>query len=372
MTAPPSEPATTGTPGFCAAEARRSTRPVVVFDLGGTWFRAGVLVDGDTVAALRRHPAVTRAAAPATAAVLQQRIVDWLVRTLDEIRLEWPTALDLCAVSLGAAMDGRTGHVVGSAPLFGSERTDWWPARELSARRPDARWSVVNDVSALAYALLGNDRLDQRRQAAAVTVSTGIAYRTIDLASGRIPLDREHGLQGEIGHLPAQLHWDGAPVTARCDCGAPDHVASFSSGAGIGRFLRSLPAAVWGGTDTANRSTAQTLASFGGLVAQGHRGALRVLDAVTLPLARVLLAQAALNPEVEHTVLTGGVVDNLGDAYLASLLRNLNQLGLYGISDRDQGYFARRIVRGQPNGLNALRGAGVHARGILNERAHTA
>ncbi len=87
---------------------------------------------------------------------------------------------------------------------------------------------------------------------------------------------------------------------------------------------------------------------------------------MTAPLAEVLLVQACLNPEVEYTVLTGGVVDGLGDPYLDSLRGNLGRLGLYGISDRDPDYFAPRILRGRSDGLCALRGAGIHARGLVD------
>ncbi|MFJ9517218.1 ROK family protein [Kitasatospora sp. NPDC101801] len=364
MTAP------TASQGFSAEAARRSRRPVLVLDLGGTWFRAGVLTADGTVVAQRRDPALTVTTHPGSVTGLQHRITDWLVRTADALApgLAAIGGAPLCAVSLGAAMNGLTGEVLGSAPLFGSASTSWWPAAELATRRPGLRWSVVNDVSALAYALLVDTALPRHGKAAALTVSTGIAYRTIDLATGHVPLDPHHGLQGEIGHLPAQLTWEGRPVAAHCDCGAPDHVAALASGAGIGRFLRSLPAETWGGRTGPGTDP---VAAFTDRAAAGHPGALRVLDAVTLPLARVLLAQATLDPEVGLTVLTGGVVDGLGDVYLDSLLRNLAQPGPYGIADRDRDYFTGRIVRGRPDGLTALRGAGVHARGIPNERVHS-
>lgn len=356
--------------GLPAAAARVDESPVAVFDIGGTWFRAGVLTGDGSVTGLRRLPANGGKTGSGTVAGLQRCIVDWLVRTVDEIRDERPEPVDTCAVSLGAAMNHSTGEVFGAAPLFGPARTSWWPAVELAARRPDVRWTVVNDVSALAYALLADDSLGRSGSAAAVTISTGIAYRTIELATGRIPVDRTYGLQGEIGHLPAELLWDGRALTLPCDCGAADHVSSYSSGRGIEQLLHHLPAETWGGTEATPGTGA--VPAFSGAVATGHPGALRVLDAVTEPLARVLLTQACLNPEVERTVLTGGVVDSLGDAYLESLLGHLNRLGLYGMSDRDPQYLAGRIVRGRSDGLNALRGAGIHARRMTDGRVRPA
>ncbi|MEK9522549.1 ROK family protein [Streptomyces venezuelae] len=368
--------------GFRADLARGSRRPIIVLDLGGTWFRAGVLRADGTVAVFRRDPAVGARTRPGPVRALQDGIVDWLVGAVDTVLGAAgadlaaphgePPGPPRCAVSLGAAMNGTTGEVRGSAPLFGSATTSWWPAAELVARRPDVRWSVVNDVSALAYALLTDPAAPARGKAAALTVSTGIAYRTIELATGRIPLDARHGLQGEIGHLPSRLDWEGGPLSARCDCGAPDHVAAYSSGSGIAALLRRLPIASWGGPDEPEARRGPLTDVFGARVADGHPGALRLLDAVTRPLAEVLTTQATLDPEVTPTVLTGGVVDGLGDAYLHSLLRNMARTGLYGITDRDPDHFADRIVRGRPDGLGALRGAGVHARGLPNERVHTA
>ncbi|GAA2997164.1 hypothetical protein [Actinokineospora diospyrosa] len=88
---------------------------------------------------------------------------------------------------------------LGAAPLFGAERTDWWPGVELRAARPGVSWVVVNDVSAL----LCNDELDQTGAAAAV--SMGIAYRTIDLCTRCVPYDREHGCKGRspVAHVVA-------------------------------------------------------------------------------------------------------------------------------------------------------------------------
>ncbi|KJK51717.1 hypothetical protein UK23_06150 [Lentzea aerocolonigenes] len=342
--------------------ARSSAVPVVVFDLGGTWSRSGVL-DGREVVGLERTPTSTVLGGVRAGDEARRRIISWLAETFD--RISGATRVARCAVSLGAAMDGRTGEVVGAAPLFGAERFSWWPEKELRLARPEVAWTVVNDVSALAYALLHNDDVNQAGTAAAVTVSTGIAYRTIDLATGHIPYDRDNGLQGEIGHLPSRMDWEGRPVTALCDCGARDHVSAFASGAAVERFLREIRSPRWGVPDG-------TVETFAASVHNGHAGARAVLDAVTMPMAEVVLAQACLNPRVEHTVFTGGVVDGLGEHYLASLTGNLGRLGLYGVSDRDPGYFARRLRTGQADRLDALRGAGIHARGFRQGGACTA
>jgi len=275
-------------------------------------------------------------------------------------------SLSLVGVSLGAAMDGRIGRVLTSAPLWGPGRAEFSPADELARRLGGERCAVVNDVSALAYALLCAGSPVTGAMAAALTVSTGIAYRTIDLRSGHIPLDPDHGLQGEIGHLPAHFHHRGQAFDADCDCGAPNHVSSFSSGRGMERILRTLPDVPGLPQDRSGLRPEDLVQLFGVAVEEHRPGATDLLDAFTRPLAHVLLCQATLNPDVGGTVLTGGVADGLGDAYRESLLRNLNDLELYEISQQDPSYFSRRIVRGIGDGLDALRGAGIYARGVLD------
>ncbi|MFH8984773.1 ROK family protein [Streptomyces varsoviensis] len=332
--------------------------PILCLDLGGTWFRSGLLDENDELHPLTKTPALSVRTHPQPPAVLQAMLVEHIVATATRARdAHGCTAL---AISLGAAINGRTGLVIGSAPLWGPGRHPLPLGQILADRLPRLPVHVINDVSALAHTLRArHDHPPGTRKAAAVTVSSGIAYRTIDLDTAHIPLDQRHGLQGEIGHLPAPVRWRDRPLTAVCDCGGTDHVSAFSSGRGITELLRTLPEAAPFRTAADPRAT---LAAFARGVARGDPRAMALLDLFTLPLARVLLHQATLDPEVSATYLFGGVVDGLGDPYLHSLLRNLNDLGLYEISATDETYFARRVLRGAADGLAGLKGAGLHLR----------
>ncbi|MFJ1646927.1 ROK family protein [Streptomyces sp. NPDC088258] len=331
--------------------------PVLTFDIGGTWWRVGLLTEEGEVRLLSRVPAVSRHGNPdRPTADLQTELVDFLVRSAREALREH--ALDRVGVSMGAALNGHTGRIWASAPLWGSEIAPFDLLTPLRAELPALTWKVINDVSALAVALRAQAPPD-RTKAAAVTVSTGIAYRTIDLRTGHIPLDPVYGLQGEIGHLPVEFAMDGRPVVARCDCGVPGHLAAYSSGRGIEALLTTLDQAAW--LRSPARSGDRPIVVLARAVRDGDPRAVRLLDAFTLPLARILLTQTTLDPEVDLTVLSGGVVELLGDEYRASVLRNLGAGGVYGVTDRDPGYFERRMVLGSRDGLDALRGAGLHA-----------
>jgi len=359
-------------PGFNVRTARLSRSPVIVFDLGGTRFRAGVLNEDDDVVQLRERPAIGLRTCAAPVPALQRQLVDYVVETAAE--LASASGVRTAGVSIGAAVNHTTGRVIGSAPLWGSALCDFDLVSQLQRACPGIRWTVLNDVTALATSLVKQVGTTSSDFAAAVTVSSGIAYRTIDLRTGAIPVDPGNGLQGEIGHLPAEAFWHGRRLDARCDCGAERHVAGFSSGPGIFRLIRDDPeladlASLWQGTSLEEGPEAEMrlLEAFAERVRAADEIAESLLDTVTGPLAQVILYQATLNPQVTATVLDGGVVDGFGPAYLRSVLRNLQRFGLYAVSGQDPGYFSQRIRLGRGDGLSALRGAGLRARGTDSE-----
>lgn len=334
--------------------------PVVALDLGGTWFRSAVISPDDEVRDIRTHRAVGRSRFPhATAEALQQGMADYLLSEVRQRREEL-TGRDgalAVGVSLGAAINARTEMVIGSAPLWGPDAPIFDLGALLRYAEPDVRWTIVNDVSAAALAFAATVEELGVKRVAALAVGTGIAMRTIDVASRHIATDPLHGLQGEVGHLPAgPLEVDGRSYDLHCDCGALNHVSSFVSGRGLERVL-------------AAHAGEMTVEEFAARVRAGDEGAIQLLDAATRPLSRTLLDQAVLDPACELVALCGGVVDGLGDAFLDSLLRNLGELGMYGVSDHDEGYFRRRLVLTPPGSQLNLRGAGQAAR---RERAPAA
>jgi 3-dehydroquinate synthetase/predicted NBD/HSP70 family sugar kinase len=326
--------------------------PVVAFDLGGTWFRSAVISPNGDAQDLRTHPAIGRSRFPhAPAAALQQGLADYVLSEVRQRRAELVGEDGALAVgiSLGAAINARTEIVIGSAPLWGPDAPVFDLGGLLRSAEPGVHWTIVNDVSAAAIAFAATVEELGVGRIAALAVGTGIAMRTIDVASRHIATDPLHGLQGEVGHLPAgPLEVDGRAFDLHCDCGALNHVSSFVSGRGLERVL----AAHAGG---------MTVEEFAVRVRAGDAGAVQLLDAATRPLSRTLLDQAVLDPACELVALCGGVVDGLGDAFLHSLLRNLNELGMYGVSDHDEGYFRRRLVLTPPGSQLNLRGAGQAA-----------
>src|SRR5262245_45927814 len=96
-----------------------SQTPVVALDLGGTWFRSAAVSSRDDVEDLRRQPAVGRSSFPdAPAEALQQGLAAYVLAEVRRRRTELAGEDGSLAVgiSLGAAINARTGTVIGSAP----------------------------------------------------------------------------------------------------------------------------------------------------------------------------------------------------------------------------------------------------------------
>ena len=203
--------------------------PVAVVDVGGTRLRSATWTPEGGLRDRTEWPSPGRYRDPgATVEQLRSRLVR-------EICAAVPAGPDVVAgVSVGAALDHRTGAVYASAPLWGDCTEPMDLLAELRAARRDVRWHVVNDVTAaLLHVALSPARTSARKVLLA-TISTGIACRVMDRRDGRIPVD-DCGLQGEIGHLPARAAVCGEPLRLLCDCGVQSHLAAFSSGPGIQR-----------------------------------------------------------------------------------------------------------------------------------------
>jgi 3-dehydroquinate synthetase/predicted NBD/HSP70 family sugar kinase len=207
-------------------------------------------------------------------------------------------------------------------------------AGELRTAQPDISWTIINDVSAAAMAFAALPWASGAKKLAAVALGTGIALRTIEVPTSRIATDGHHGTQGEIGHVSTEVSIRGRRLSLPCDCGTPDHLSAFLSGRGIPRVLAA--------TDYAQDAADPTKA-FVDATQAADPVALALLDEVTLPLSRILLDLAVLDPECELVVLYGGVATAFGEPLRASVVQNLNRLGLYGVTDREPDFFDRRI-----------------------------
>ncbi|AEV84571.1 2-epi-5-epi-valiolone 7-kinase [Actinoplanes sp. SE50] len=332
--------------------------PVTVADVGGTHLRWARWSPDGGLGEVHTTPSPGHARRPgAGAADLQAELIRELASRVE------PGAR--AGVSLGAAMDHHSGTAYASAPLWGPQVSPFDVPAALRAARPDVHWTVVNDVTAGLLHLAEMVRDAGVRKACLVTISTGIACRTMDLRTGGIPVDAA-GLQGEIGHLPATVLADGVPVVTRCDCGEPGHVAASSSGPGIRRVAAVLARrdpATWAGSGPTTRMMAGSgfEDAFRAALDDGDPVAADLLTAVTAPIADLLRTALCLDPELDLIALTGGVAHGLEPHYSAAVHDHLRRRGLYLTSEREPDWLTGRIRVVPPATADPLVGAGLAA-----------
>ncbi|OZE78060.1 hypothetical protein CH304_22480 [Rhodococcus sp. 15-649-1-2] len=310
----------------------------VSVDLGGTWLR------------IRAGSAIERFPAPS---VLQQpglsvdRLLQQLVDTLD-VHVPHGARVNM---SCGAALDEQKGVALGSGPLWGGA-----PSREipllhmLSSRRPDVRWTLVNDVTAGLASYAQGFARPTDRHLAYITISSGIAVRTAYLAEKVVPVDHR-GLQGEVGHVRAVSSAPPAVLQLPCACGGVGHISSMSSGPGVAAVAQVL------GIDYEERSFASSLA-------EGIDDLARLLTVVVEPIAELIRTMITLDPRLDRIGIGGGVAEGLVGFYERELIAQLAGSRSYAdslTSDR-----VREIIHVcAPGDIDTLSGADAIADGYL-------
>jgi glucokinase len=346
---------------------------VIVFDLGGTYFRAGLYTKNGELIHVSQQSAVSFRSAPdLTVKEVKKKLLDYLVMTARKYAHDFH--VNQISISLGAALNGHNGSVYGSAPLWGNDYSPFNLLVLLKQEEPAFNWHIVNDVTAALIHYVHNIRDSNVRKILLMTISSGIACRIFDNRNQHIVLD-EFGLQGEIGHLPAILHIAGKVFELDCDCGASNHLSSFSSGRGIPELAKKLAQfkpSLW------EKSIFPTLLMQGVnhdnalcLALDKHdEFSLNLLHLATKNIADILRNALSLDPEIDKIVLTGGVVVSLAKHYHASLMQHFSEQGLYLSSYFDPNFFERRIVIADADKVNNLIGAGLYAKKYIKQECH--
>ena len=319
-------------------------RPTATFavDVGGTWTRSRPLEDG---APTERVPTPSVLRCPGVpVAVLRDDLVALLAG------LAPPGAC--VAVSLGAALDERTGIVHGSAPLWGAAADPVDLGAALARRRPDVGWHLVNDVTAAVTDLAVRHAPVGARHVGYLTVSSGIAYRRLDVPRARIEID-ERGLQGEVGHLVAQVDAEDADLLRlRCECGGAAHLAAISSGPGIARLVVQRAGA-----------TSDPVARLRAGLGAGEGWAQGVLRSAVAPVAALVRTLWALDPHLDLLAVGGGVVEGLGAAYERTLRGLLTVPASYADRPRDDAWLDEHLRCCAPGEVDLLAGAAAAVAG---------
>ena len=351
---------------------RRWDKPhVIVVDIGATYLRVGVMGPHGL---LLHEPA--RILSPSkqsypqdTTAVLQERLLETLIREIDVVRVSHSDlSFEEVGISFGAVVT-RKGVVEDASILWTDPARGYDFKNALLERLPGVRLTILNDVSAAAW------RYKDEGRFCLVTVSSGLSNKVFnpDLrVLDQLDLDAA-GVGGEMGHVivetravdalvqhailqatahPEELersrlntyvHGDAQKISARhlgmalkerdefavhlieeadipyCSCGNLADLCSYSSGRGALRHAQRLAARENHGI-ASNDITDTWLQQA---IATGHPLALKALDDSTYPLALRIL-QLAADIGLDKFIIVGGFAMKTGRrAYLKALQHHL-------------------------------------------------
>lgn len=324
-------------------------KDIIVFDIGGTWFRSGIYTKEKQLIAITKESAINyKNTSFETTQELQKKLVFYIKTQVTNLKKKYPQKqLSTIGISMGAALNAHTGYILNSGPLWGPTSVSFDLPKMLSENIPGMSIYIINDVSAALLREISEIKNISFSKIMLITISTGIACRIFDVKRGIIPIDKVYGLQGEIGHLPIRFTYKRKYITLNCDCGEKNHLNSFSSGRGIEKIIQFQ----------------KRRESFSNLITgleQRDEFAKGILDAVTKPIAELLLIIFTLDPEIEKVIFTGGVTHALKTHYLNSILYHLNKTGMYQITNQDRKFFEKRIFIGKDDDKSGLIGAALN------------
>ncbi|MFJ9055569.1 ROK family protein [Streptomyces sp. NPDC102409] len=337
----------------------------VVIDIGGTWFRSARRGTDGVLTGLSRQYAINYLSHPhLSQRQLRQCLVDYIIQQTCRLERLDTDSSPRVSISMGAAVNGHTGVILDAGPLWGPESGPFDLHGALNRVRSDVRWSIVNDVTALATHFACKPQYRGLKKISVLTVSTGIALRTIEVAELRVPIHPRRGIQGEIGHIAIDFSAGKTALALRCDCGGHSHLNAYCSGRGIPQVMASL-ATVLGEEEWRSPALLQDpslwVKSLRESLAHHTSSAELLLDSVVRPVAHSIISLLSIDPEIGRIIVTGGVARSLGRSYETALLRNLDRLGLYMLSEDDPDHLAGTIDFADSDDEAGLHGAAIAA-----------
>ncbi|MGW1598503.1 ROK family protein [Streptomyces sp. NPDC002343] len=309
-----------------AAGAASGPRRHVVADLGGTTLRIGrIAADGGIEAVRRVTTDGIGRHGPGPARTLQRRVLDQLVRQLEEY-LDSPDGHGASAVGLSFAGPLAKDGVVRAAPTLWGAEADPVHVGDLLSARLGLPVLVANDITAAAWRYAETEA----QPFCLITISSGIGSKVF--RHGEVLVD-DQGHGGELGHWRVDPSEDATP----CDCGGRGHLGAVASGRGILRaaraaaaadppaFARSALAAPAG-----HRPEGITNEALARAVRAGDPFATRTLRGSLRPLASAVNCLfTAIG--IRRYLFIGGFAVAVGERFVSLLGDELVRLGCFGL-----------------------------------------
>lgn len=198
----------------------------LLFDLGGTFLRAGIAGDDGSVTQVDRIriPSVANGHGPE---VIWPRVLTYIVAYASEHCADLPSASPIVISFPGPVT--ACGRVL-QAPTVAGRSAAVFDLASATEQDTGRRVFLLNDISAAAWRLA---ETRPERRFMVVTVSSGIGSKIFDRCHASGVLDQPP-YAGEIGHVVV----DDSECAPICDCGGRGHLGAVASGRAIERHAR--------------------------------------------------------------------------------------------------------------------------------------
>ena len=324
---------------YLIREIRKTERPVLAIDIGGTKIAMAIISEQGEVIARENQPTSARQG--------PQAVIESLLAGIDQLLTESnlsPSRLNAISLATAGVIDIRRGLVTTSPNLPGWHNV---PLRSIIAERYKLTTCLINDADAAA---LGEHRFGAGRgmnTLILLTLGTGIGGGII--IDGKLYLGST-GSAAEIGHMVIEANGP------KCACGNNGCLEALASGTAVAR--EAISRLHRGGQSSLGKMTAGLIEN---ITAETVHLAAKDGD----ELALEVIAQAAyylgvgvvnlvniFNPEM---VIIGGSMADMGDILLQPVRQMVTERAFPQMAQ------AVRIVPARLGNDAGLFGAAIHA-----------
>ena len=310
-----------------------SRKGVVVFDVGGTYFRYNVLDDdGQLLEDIQRNKVESpnyESNSGLKPEKLTSLFIEKIVSSVKGIKERNPQVeIEGIGVAFPGPVDSN-GVVIAAPPLW-SDLVKDYPLKKDLERILSHKVFVLNDVSAGCWYY--KDKVKSERFCL-ITVSTGIGNKVFDAKHEEKIITLKNGFGGEIGHAFVNKDEYDLP----CDCGARGHLSSISSGRGAEKFAKIYSR---NHIEKFNSSILFSLScgdperidnvKLVKATKERDEFAQEIIRKTSLNLA-IMIQQMYMAIGVEKFIIIGGFALSFGEIYREMLIDHLKDMKIWGI-----------------------------------------
>lgn len=318
----------------------------LVFDIGGTSFRAGILGNNMELLEHGKFESPNYLKSNGLSLFqLQQKTVQAICSIYEIYRDQ---GYNITKVGIGfPGPINKKGEVMKAPTLWGPMDSSFPLYKTLSDLIPHVHITIINDLTAAGWRYI-----DQYNGTfCVITVSSGIGNKVFWKGNALLS---DSGYGGELGHA----FYDNKYCDNICDCGSKGHIGSVASGRGIEQIVSRH---ISMGDPLFNESIFHNQVSISTYdIVLGLKGGDLFCDMImkegTLPVAKSIQFIYSIIG-IEHFVIIGGFACSVGQPYINYVVEHLLEMGVFGKKSRE---ICNMVTLGEHDDLNGLYGMGKY------------